>query len=100
MIKRELIAKRDDFYIGPFFDLAVDKRPEWEFFNVASDPECLTDLVDDPEHGRIVAEYKQQMIETLTATGDPRAHGYGQVWEDYPRVRGPMRYFPEPDVKD
>ena len=97
MIKRELIAKRDDFYIGPFFHLAVDKRPEWQLFNVADDPECLIDLANDPEHARIVAEYKEQLTETLTATGDPRVLGYGDVWEDYPRVRGPMRYFPQQD---
>jgi len=94
MIKRELIARRDDFYIGPFFHLAVDKRPEWQFFNVTDDPNCLTDLADDPEHSRIAGEYKNQLTETLTATGDPRALGYGHVWEDYPRTRGPMRYFP------
>jgi len=97
VIKRELLAKRDDFYVGPFFHLAVDKRPEWQVFNVADDPDCLIDLVDDPEHARIVAEYKKQLTQTLTATGDPRVLGYGHVWEDYPRLRGPMRYFLEPD---
>ena len=97
MIKRELIAKRDDFYFAPFFHLAVDKRPEWQVFNVTDDPDCLIDLADDPEHARIVAEYKKQLTETLMATGDPRVLGYGHVWEDYPRMRGPMRYFPKPD---
>jgi uncharacterized sulfatase len=97
VIKRELLAKRDDFYIGPFFHLAVDKRPEWQFFNVADDPDCLNDLADDPEHARVVAEYKRQLTDTLKATGDPRALGYGHVWEDYPRTRGSMRYFPKQD---
>ena len=36
-------------------------------------------------------------LEYLEETGDPRALGYGQVWEDYPRQKGPMRYFPEPE---
>jgi uncharacterized sulfatase len=53
MIKRELLARRDDFYIGPFFHLAVDKRPEWQFYNVSDDPDCLIDLAEDPEHARI-----------------------------------------------
>jgi uncharacterized sulfatase len=100
VIKRELIAKRDDFYIGPFFHLAVDKRPEWQFFDVSKDPDCLVDLADDPEHARLVAEYKKQLTATLATTGDPRVSGYGHVWEDYPRVRGPMRYFPKPDSAD
>ncbi len=97
MIKRELIAKRDDPYIGPFFHLAVDKQPEWQFFNVVEDPESLNDLVNDPDHAEIFAKYKKQLTDTLVETGDPRASGYGHVWEDYPRTRGPMRYFPNPD---
>jgi uncharacterized sulfatase len=96
MIKRELIARRDDEYIGRFFHLAVDKRPEWQFFNVIDDPECLVDLADAPAHASLFADYQRQLINTLTETGDPRATGNGQVWEDYPRLRGSMRYFPVP----
>ncbi len=95
MIKRELIARRDDPYIGRFFHLAVDKRPEWQFYNVKDDPASLNDLASDPDHARIFAVYKKQLTDTLVQTGDPRVLGYGQVWEDYPRTRGPMRYFPK-----
>ena len=93
MIKRELLAKRDDAYIGPFFHLAVDKRPEWEFFNVKDDPESLNDLADDPDHAQVFAEYQKKLSDTLTDTRDPRLVGYGQVWEDYPRTAVPMRQF-------
>jgi uncharacterized sulfatase len=95
--KRELLAGRNDPYIGRFFHLAVDKQPEWQFFDVVKDPECLNDLAADPQHARLFDEYKRQLMTTLEATGDPRALGYGHVWEDYPRQRGPMRYFPEPE---
>jgi uncharacterized sulfatase len=95
MIKRELLAGRDDPYIGRFFHLAVDKRPEWQFFNVIDDAACLNDLSNDPDHAEKFAEYQQQLIDTLTETGDPRVSGYGHIWEDHPRIRGQMRYFPE-----
>ncbi len=97
MIKRELIGQRDDPYIGPFFHLAVDKRPEWQFFNVKADPESLNDLANDPDHAELFARYREQLVKTLTETGDPRVLGYGDVWEDYPRLRGQMRYFPKED---
>ncbi len=100
MIKRELIAKRDDPYFAPFFHLAVDKRPEWQFFNVTEDPDCLIDLANDPDYARVYAKHKEQLTETLTATGDPRVSGYGHVWEDYPRTRGPMRYFAKQNSED
>jgi len=93
--KTELIEGRDDPYIGRFFHLAVDKRPEWQFFNVTDDPASLNDLAGDPDHAEIFAEYQKQLIDTLTETGDPRVSGHGHVWEDYPRVKGQMRYFPK-----
>ena len=97
MIKRELLAKREDPYIGKFFHLAVDKRPEWQLFNVKDDPENLNDLSTDPDHARLFEEYKQQLTATLEDTGDPRALGYGHVWEGYPRTKGQMRYYPKED---
>lgn len=100
MIKRELLAKRDDPYFSPFFHLAVDKRPEWQFFNVAEDPECLNDLVGNPDFIGLFASYQQQLTKTLKETGDPRALGYGYVWEDYPRIKGSMRYFPKPETEE
>jgi len=100
MLKRELLEKRDDPYFKPFFHLAVDKRPEWQFFNVAKDPECLDDLVDNPDYNQMFADYKQQLTIKLTQTGDPRALGFGYVWEDYPRIQGSMRYFPNPEIEE
>lgn len=100
MIKRELLAKRDDPYIGKFFHLAVDKRPEWQFFNVKEDPESLNDLANDPDHAEIFARYRKQLTDTLTETGDPRVSGYDYIWEDYPRLKGSMRYFPKPEETD
>jgi uncharacterized sulfatase len=98
LIKRELLENRDDPYFKPFFHLAVDKQPEWQLFNVVEDPDCLNDLAQSDEHTEILAAYQQQLRDTLKETGDPRSHGYGHVWEDYPRVPGTMRYFPEPDT--
>jgi uncharacterized sulfatase len=100
MIKRELVARREDPDVERFFHLAVDKRPEWQFFNVSDDPECLVDLADDPTHADTFAAYRRQLLDTLAKTGDPRTQGQGQVWEDYPRLRGPMRYFPNPETVD
>jgi N-sulfoglucosamine sulfohydrolase len=100
LIKKELLENRDDPYFKPFFHLAVDKQPEWQFYNVVDDPDCLNDLAESSEHAMIFAAYKQQLTETLKATGDPRLLGYGHVWEDYPRTPGTMRYFPKPDNED
>nr|NIP17082.1 heparan N-sulfatase [Xanthomonadales bacterium]NIQ94395.1 heparan N-sulfatase [Desulfuromonadales bacterium]NIX11872.1 heparan N-sulfatase [Xanthomonadales bacterium] len=59
--------------------------------------ECLHDLARDPDHADLFANYRERLTATLEDTGDPRALGHGQVWEDHPRLRGQMRYFPEAD---
>lgn len=100
LIKRELLENRDDPYFKPFFELAVRKQPEWQLYNVVADPDCLNDLAKSSEYSKIFAEYKQQLIKTLEETGDPRALGYGHVWEDYPRTPGKMRYFPKPGTEE
>ena len=94
--KRELLAKRNDDYISRFFHLAVDKRPQWEFFNLIDDPDCLVNLASDPGHSDSFVKYKKMLLATLTKTGDPRVLGQGHVWQDYPRVSELHRYFPEP----
>ena len=84
----------------PFFELATAKQPEWQFFNIANDPDCLVDLAESREHAEVFAAHKQHLTEELKATGDPRLHGYGHVWEDFPRTPGKMRYFPKPNTEE
>ncbi len=95
--KRELLAKRDDAYIARYFHLAVDKRPEWEFYNVIDDPYSLLNLAGVAASAAVFAKHKKIMLDTLAKTGDLRVTGKGDVWEDYPRIAGQHRYFPKPD---
>lgn len=95
--KRELLAKRDDPYISQYFRLSVDKRPEWELFDVTNDPYNLTNLATSSAYKETLAKYQYMLLKTLKSTGDLRVIGLGDLWEDYPRVQGPMRYFPKPE---
>lgn len=94
--KRELLAKREDPYISRYFHLAVDKRPEWELFNLKEDPFNLINLSENPTYADTLVQHQQMLIETLEKTGDLRVSDRGNLWEDYPRVKGPIRYFPTP----
>lgn len=92
-----LIDKQDDPEIGRFFHLAVDRRPEIEFYDIASDPACLKNLSDQPGLLADIREKLEARLEAqLRATGDPRVIGDGDVFETYPRYSG-IRWFPEPD---
>jgi uncharacterized sulfatase len=92
-----LIEKQHDPEIGKFFHLAVDRRPEYELYDVAADPGCVNDLSGQPGlltkiHEDLVAQLEAE----LRKTGDPRIVGDGDVFETYPRYSG-IRWFPQPD---
>ncbi|MCC5939305.1 MAG: sulfatase [Lunatimonas sp.] len=91
-----LIDNRDDPEFGFYFYLAVDRRPEEEFFDVAKDPYCLQNLAVDPAFKKELEKARTDMEFYLRETGDPRMTAEGEVFESYIRY-SPIRTFPEPD---
>lgn len=92
-----MIENRNDPDVSKYFHLAVDHRPAEELFNVINDPGCIQNLASNPDYEEILVTYRTQLENYLTETGDPRMTGNGDVWEDYPRLKGPMREFPVPE---
>jgi len=86
-----LIEGRDSPDIGKCFHFAVDKRPEFELYDVQSDPACLENLAGS-ERGD---EMRTRLIAALKATGDTRLGDNPDVWESYRRY-SPIRSFPKP----
>ncbi len=80
-----------------YFEWAVARRPEYELFNVETDPECLQNLAYDREYRGIVEQLEAIMIHELTLSKDPRVAGPDEgLFDTYPRY-SPMREFPQPD---
>jgi len=92
-----LLHHYDDPVLGPFFQLAVAKRPAEELFDIKKDPDCLKNLAGDPAFAKVKNKLSQQMMYYLEKTGDARALGNGDIWETYPRFSG-IRKFPAPDT--
>ncbi len=92
-----MLKRQDDPAIGRFLQLAVAKRPAEELFDIVKDPGCLNNLAQDPAFDATRQELSRRMMDYLAATGDPRAHGKGAIWETYPRYSN-IRQFPPPDV--
>ncbi len=90
-----LIDHRDDPNVDRYFHLAVDLRPPEELYDINKDPGCLINLANAPGFLQIKDDLGRRLHEYLTATGDPRVLGHGDVFETYPRVSG-LRWFPEP----
>jgi uncharacterized sulfatase len=91
-----LVNHRNDPEIGIYFHLAVDKRPEEEFFDILKDPGCLNNLANDPAFREELLAHRNQLGGYLMETDDPRVTGKGDIYESYIRY-SPLRQFPIPD---
>ena len=76
-----------------YFDLAYSKRPAEQLYDIKKDPDCVTNLADNPELQEVKNELNKILMEELKKEGDPRVLGTGDVFESYPRF-GAMRDFP------
>ena len=86
-------SEKESFY----FNAAVAKRPEYELFNLANDPDCMFNVADDTRYSDVLARMMGLLNQKLSETGDSRLGENPEIWESYPRLEGPMRSFPNPD---
>ncbi len=87
----------DDPYFNKYLYLSVGKRPAEELYDIRKDPGCINNLALDPDYEPITRNLRNQLMSFLEKTEDPRVIGNGYIWEEYPRLRGPMREFPIPE---
>lgn len=70
------------------FQAAFGKRPAEELYRVTSDPFNLKNLAADPAHAKVKQQLSSQLDRYLRNTGDPRATGQGELFDEI------MRRFP------
>jgi hypothetical protein len=80
----ELSQSDPDYH---FFELAFGKRSAEELYDMTSDPDCVKNLAADPKYTDTKARLWTQLTEELTAQGDPRILGNGQIFDFYPNCR-------------
>lgn len=72
--KSEIIRLRREG-VTTFWQWSFGRRPEEELYDISADPDCITDLADDPAHATMKAELRAQLDRELTEQGDPRLTG-------------------------
>ena len=70
-----------------FYELSFGRRPAEELYNMADDPDCVTNLAYDPGHAKVKESLWKQLKEELTVQGDPRILGQGEIFDFYPNCR-------------
>jgi N-sulfoglucosamine sulfohydrolase len=94
--KTFIIENWQDENIRPYFDLAVVKRSEFEFFNVKNDPYNLNNLAGNEEYFEIEMKMKKILLQELIKSEDPRVVGPNkEIFDSYVRYMH-MREFPKP----
>ncbi len=76
----------------PYFEMSFGMRPEEELYNIQDDTQCITNLAELPEYADIKAKLRQQMEAELTAQGDPRTLGNGDIFDKYPYMGKQLDY--------
>jgi arylsulfatase A-like enzyme len=66
------------------WQLCFGKRPERELYDLATDPDCVTNLAAEPARQADVQRLEAELIAELTRQEDPRVLGRGDVFDAYP----------------
>ncbi len=66
-----------------FWQHAFGKRPEEQFFDLASDPDCVKNLASDPAYSAKMTALRDKLMAELTLQKDPRVLGQGAIFDQY-----------------
>jgi N-sulfoglucosamine sulfohydrolase len=79
-----LIEQRNDPAWQWHYQYAFGKRPAEELFDLRQDPEQIKNVAADPGYADARKRMAAQLMDHLTAAGDPRVVGDGQTFERSP----------------
>jgi uncharacterized sulfatase len=85
-VLKEMIRLKDLNPEGKkMYEDAFGFRPEFELYNMSSDPHAMVNLAAKPEYKEIFDGLFKSLENQLQKNGDPRMSGQGDIWESYPR---------------
>jgi N-sulfoglucosamine sulfohydrolase len=70
--KAWLIEHRHDSQYKWYFDYAFAKRPEEELYDLSKDPDSTINVAKEPAYAATKTQMAAELMEKLTAVGDPR----------------------------
>lgn len=77
-------ALEPDHPLYALYAMRQGQMPHEELYNVVKDPACMNDLADDPDYAELKTELAARLDAILRAQNDPRAYGYGDIFNAYP----------------
>ncbi len=85
--------------LARYFQLSFGKRPEEELYDMVKDPDCVNNLAANESFSAIKNRLWKQLESELTAHGDPRILGAGDIFDFYPncRIERQQKLYGKPD---
>jgi len=79
-----LMTNRDSH--PKLFDIAFSARPEFELYDLKSDPDQIDNVAGNPDYAPALQELTDRRMKILRETGDPRVTGNGSAFDRKPFV--------------
>ena len=91
--KSYMVANRNNDEVHRcLYQLAFDKRPAEELYDMRKDPDQLKNVADDPAYAAVKERLSIQLTERLRASADPRVLGKGDSFDEFPYPGGAPTY--------
>jgi N-sulfoglucosamine sulfohydrolase len=82
--KAWLVMHRNDPQWKRYYEIALERRPGEELYDLKQDPYQTKNVAADPRYAKQRAKHAAQLIKILTEAGDPRVMGDGLTFERPP----------------
>ncbi|MFP6874883.1 MAG: sulfatase [Verrucomicrobiales bacterium] len=92
--KAWIVSNRSNPEVKPFFVHAYGKRPREELFDLKKDPHQMKNVAAAPGYKEIAAVLRDQLMNELAATNDPRLIEDGKFFETPPMAGSPGKAKP------
>ncbi len=80
--KEEVMKLKHSESQSELFELSFGKRPEFELYDVASDPFQKHNLAGQPAHQKLLDSMKKELKNYMTERQDPRITGNAEIFKD------------------
>jgi arylsulfatase A-like enzyme len=91
--KDYILDHREDKAVRPFFELAFAKRPAEELYDLAKDPDQLTNVAQRPDLAEVKAGLRSTLDGWMRRTNDPRLDPNDDRFDKF-------KYFGQPTKED
>lgn len=87
--KAWLVAHRNDPQWARFYQIAFDRRPREELFDLKTDPHQMNNVASEAKFAAVKEQLNRRLMNGLKAAEDPRVAG-GVVKFEHPPYAGPL----------